>query len=480
MNGEKGGHMVSTFSRTLLVIVACLVLSLSTSPTATATPMTFRGPRDTREADPPLAHAGASRYRLPAAGSTAPRPFHLFQLSSRAAVSPSYLDGYSPRQLTGAYDVPASLTGAGVTIAVVDAYHDPTAAADFDAFSKQFGLPTIAGGCQCFRQLDQTGGSHYPTISDPGWRGEISLDIEWAHAIAPGATILLVEANSVPSDAGVCAADASGLSDLLAAEDYATAHAQVVSNSWGCPEFPAEGSLDAHFDKPVAIVFAAGDSGTPAMYPSASPYVLSVGGTSLSIAGTGPSGGCGSGSCTWAGESVWVGGGGGASAYESEPPYQTGFCGTTTEVNACGGMRGTPDISWTTGGSIGVAVYDSGAPGSYQGWHTAWGTSVGAPSVAGLIALADQAGRTVLTTNDLTSRWVYQFAASPSNYGLAYHDITSGSNGIRCCSAAAGFDLASGLGSPIGASWIAITAAVCAKQAPSRVKSGHAGPCHGA
>jgi subtilase family serine protease len=473
--------MVGTFSRTLLMIVACLVVvSLSTAPRATATSTPLAGPRETPAAAPPLAHAGAPRYRLPATGSTTPRPLHLLQLSPRAAVSPYYLDGYSPRQLTGAYDVPASLTGAGITIAIVDAYHDPTAAADFDAFSKQFGLPTIAGGCQCFRQVDQNGGRHYPPVDESGWRGETSLDIEWAHAIAPGATILLIEARSVPSDAGVCAPDLSGLTDLLAAEDYATAHAQVVSNSWGCPEFPAEASLDVHFNRPVAIVFASGDSGTPAMYPSASPYVLSVGGTSLSIVGTGPSGGCTSGGCSWAGESVWVGGGGGASAYESEPPYQIGFCGTTAGVNGCGGMRGTPDVSWMTGGSIGVAIYDSGAPGSYQGWHTAWGTSVGAPSVAGLIALADQAGDTVLTTNDLTTRWAYQVAASPSNYGSAYHDITFGSNGVRCCSAAAGFDLASGLGSPIGASWIALAAEMCAKQASSRAKSDHAGHCHDA
>jgi hypothetical protein len=105
---------------------------------------------------------------------------------------------------------------------------------------------------------------------------------------------------------------------------------------------------------------------------------------------------------------------------------------------------------------------------------------VGAPSVAGLVALADQAGHTVLTTNDLTTRWAYQIAASGSNYDSAYHDVTFGSNGVRCCSAAAGFDLASGLGSPIGASWIALAAEACAKQASSRAKSGRAGSCHGA
>lgn len=476
VGGHMGGHglMVRRFCRTLLLTVACLVVSLSTLSTsagATATSTPLHRPPVTREADPPVAPAGVPRDPLPATGSTTPRPFPLLQLSPRAAGSPSYLDGDSPQQLAGAYNVPASLTGAGITIAIVDAYHDPTAAADFDAFSKQFGLPTIAGGCRCFRQVDQTGGRHYPAIGDAGWRGEISLDIEWAHAIAPGATILLVEARRAPSDTDACV---SSLSDLLAAEDYATAHAQVVSNSWGCPEVPTETNFDSHFNKPVAIVFAAGDSGTPPMYPSASPYVLSVGGTNVRIAGMGASGRCSAGGCSWAGESVWVGSGGGASSYEPEPAYQAGFCGTTAEVNACFGMRGTPDVSWMTGDSTGVAIYDSGAPGSYQGWHTAWGTSVGAPSVAGLIALADQAGHTILTTNDLTTRWAYQVAASPSNYGLAYHDITSGSNGVRCCSAAAGFDLASGLGSPIGASWIAIAAeGAYAKQASSRAKSGH-------
>src|SRR5258708_15122322 len=189
-------------------------------------------------------------------------------------------------------------TGSGTTIAIVDAYNDPTAANDFDVFAKQFGLPTLAGGCTCFTKVDQTGGTNYPRANS-SWAVEISLDIEWAHAVAPQAHILLVEAAS------------NSFANLLTAEDYATAHAQVVSNSWGGAEFSSEASSDGHFNKPVAITFSAADSGTPAQYPSASPYVLSIGGTSLRINGTRSGGGWTGTSCHHAREKVSRGAGSG-------------------------------------------------------------------------------------------------------------------------------------------------------------------------
>jgi subtilase family serine protease len=329
-------------------------------------------------------------------------------------------------------------------------YHIKSAPNDFDAFSRQFGLPTIAGGCRCFRQVDHNGGMHYPPpppAGDTTSAFETDLDIEWAHAIAPGAKILLVEATDFTLD------------NMMVAENYATAHAQVVSNSWGGAEGANELSYDSHFNKPVAITFGAGDSGTPAYYPSASPYVLSVGGTTLSINGLAPFGGCWIGGCTYGGESIWNDnrpghiGGGGASAYESRPMYQFGYCGTTANVNDCGMWRGTPDVSWEAGGP-GVAVFDSAGVDFDKGWTTAVGTSVGAPSVAGLIALADQVNHTVLTTNNLATRFAYQSAGAFDIYGNTYHDIMSGSNGTPCCTAGNGYDLASGLGSPTGAAWI--------------------------
>jgi subtilase family serine protease len=360
---------------------------------------------------------------------------------ARPFATASYQSGYSPQQINGAYSLSGTYNGSGVTIAIVDAYDDPTAASDFDTFSQQFGLPTIAGGCNCFQKVNQTGGTKYPRTNS-GWALEISLDIEWAHAIAPQAHILLVEANS------------NSFTNLLAAEDYATAHAQVVSNSWGSSEFSGETSYDSHFNKPVAITVSAGDSGTPAEYPSSSPYVLSIGGTTLQINGTTGGGGCVSSGCTYGGETVWSSGGGGASAYEAEPGYQAGYCGTTVNVNNCGGMRGTPDVAWDADPNTGVAVYDSTKYQGQAGWFVIGGTSVGAPSVAGVIALADQAKGTTLVTNNLTTRFAYQSDASSANYSTDYHDITSGSDGSPCCTAGIGYDLASGLGSPVGDSWI--------------------------
>ena len=345
----------------------------------------------------------------------------------------TYQNGYSPMQIKGAYSLNGTYTGSGTTITIVDAYDGQTAASDFDVFSSQFGLPTIAGDCGCFTKVDQTGGTNYPRTNS-SWALEISLDIEWAHAIAPLAHILLVEANS--------------FADLLAAEDYATAHAQVVSNSWGGSEFSSETSYDGHFNKSVAITVS------PAEYPSASPYILSIGGTSLTINGTTKSGGCVSTGCTYGGEKVWSGGGGGASTYEKEPGYQVGYCGTNTNVNNCGGTRGTPDVAWDADPSTGVAVYDSTRYQGQKGWFQIGGTSVGAPSVAGVIALADQAHSTTLVTNTLARRFAYQSDASATTYGSDYHDVKAGSNGSPCCTAGTGYDLASGLGSPLSNNWI--------------------------
>jgi hypothetical protein len=385
----------------------------------------------------------------PTPADLARRASHPLLLSSQAAL-PYYFLGYSPKQIKGAYGIPSTVTGAGVTIAIVDWHDDPKAGADFDVFSRQFGLPTILGRCGCFKKVNQTGGTKkYPATGTTKEIGEISLDIEWAHAIAPGAHILLIEATD------------GTLANLMIAEDYATAHAQVVSNSWGVlnGEFSGETAFDSYFNKPVAITASTGDMGAPTQYPAASPYVLAVGGTNLSITGRTWFGGCGKSGCGYGGESVWSGSGGGPSQYEPQPAYQTGYCGSTVNVNACINTldqqtRGTPDVTWVGSGTPGVAIYDSFASLFDKGWTTTGGTSVGAPSVAGLIALADQANHTVLTTNDLGSRFAYQNAGNGATYGTTYEDVISGSDGSPCCHAGKDFDLASGLGSPIGSQWI--------------------------
>ena len=186
--------------------------------------------------------------------------------------------------------------GSGQTIAIVDAYDDPNILSDADVFDKQFHT-TLNGTTSYYTAYGASTTwltKAFPSGTTPpgntGWGQEISLDVEWAHAIAPLAHILLVEANS------------NSYSDLLAADDYAVSHgATVISNSWGGGEFSGETSYDSHFTASgVTFVFSAGDSGNQS-YPASSPYVLAVGGTTLSH----------DSSYNWTGESGWSSGGGG-------------------------------------------------------------------------------------------------------------------------------------------------------------------------
>src|SRR5512141_2434592 len=223
--------------------------------------------------------------------------------------------GLSPAQIKSAYGFSTSSTaGAGKVIAIVDAYDDPTAEQDLGVFSAQYGLPACTTANGCFKKVNQTGGTSYPRVNT-GWALEISLDIQWAHAIAPGAKILLVEASS------------NSFTNLLAAEDYAKTHANYVSNSWGGSEFSVESSYDSHFAQAgVSFFVSSGDAGTPAEYPSASPNVISVGGTTLHLSGN-----------TLTSEPGWSSGGGGCSTYETATSAQSSF--SQYGQVSCGGKR---------------------------------------------------------------------------------------------------------------------------------------------
>src|SRR6266852_4286953 len=242
-----------------------------------------------------------------------------------ASTSPT---GLSPATIKSVYGFATSGTaGAGRTIAIVDAYDDPTAESDLGVFSSQYGLPACTTANGCFTKVSQTGGTSYPR-TNAGWALEISLDVQWAHAIAPGAKILLVEATT------------NSFADLLAAEDYAKTHADYVSNSWGASEFSGESSYDSHFAQSgVSFFVSSGDAGLPAEYPSASPNVISVGGTTLHFSGG-----------SFSSETGWSGSGGGCSAYETKPSTQS-----TDSVN-CNGMRATPDVSLDADPAYGVYV----------------------------------------------------------------------------------------------------------------------------
>lgn len=324
---------------------------------------------------------------------------HVTPFASR---SPS---GLTPTQIKSAYGFSTSLTiGAGKTIAIVDAFDDPKAEKDLGVFSTQFGLPSCTTDNGCFKKVNQTGGTFYPKTNS-GWALEISLDIQWAHAIAPGATILLVEANS--ASAG----------DLFAAEDYASAHADYVSNSWGANEFSGESAYDIHFATTgVSYFVSAGDTGLPAQYPSSSPNVISVGGTKLTFNVDG----------TLNSETGWTLGGGGCSAYELATLAQTAI------ESLCGTKRATPDVSLDADPASGVSVYDSTRYNGQSGWFIVGGTSASSPMWA---------ARSADSGAQVNSAYVYA-------NNITYRDITAGGNTAGCL---LGYDLCSGRGSWTGA-----------------------------
>ena len=205
--------------------------------------------------------------------------------------SPPVGVGYGPPSLQNAYQLPSSTAGSGQTVAVVDAYDDPHAAADLAAYRAAWGLPPCGAGC--FTKVNEHGQTSPLPAPDAGWALEESLDLDMVSAICPHCHIVLVEANS------------NSLSDLGTGVNAAVAlGARFVSNSYGGGEFPAETALDGYYNHPgVAVTVAAGDSGFGVAYPAASRYVTSVGGTTLFIPLR---------HITWS-ETVWGGTGSGCS-----------------------------------------------------------------------------------------------------------------------------------------------------------------------
>ncbi|HWE39804.1 MAG TPA: choice-of-anchor Q domain-containing protein, partial [Isosphaeraceae bacterium] len=349
--------------------------------------------------------------------------------------------GYTPAQVRTAYGL-ANLTfgataadGTGQTIAIVDAYDDPAflnsidpnfKSSDLAVFDQQFGLPDPPS----FTKVNQTGGTTLPGTDPNGagfpsgtWEMEEALDIEWAHAMAPRANIVVVEANTGTNNA-----------DLLQAVQTAAGLPGVttISMSWGLFEASGEQSMDPTFTTPsghpgVTFLAATGDSGSPGDYPAASPNVLAVGGTTLNL----------NPDNTIASETGWSGSGGGTSPYESEPAFQKGVQST--------GFRTIPDVSFVADPNTGVAIYDSFDNTDGSGaWFQIGGTSLASPSWAGILAVVDQ-GRAIVGAGPLDGA----SETLPFLYALSsgdFHDITAGSNGGY--NAGPGYDEVTGLGSP--------------------------------
>lgn len=327
--------------------------------------------------------------------------------------------GLLPTQVRQAYGFDQlSADGSGQTIAIIDAYDAPTIESDLQTFTSKFNLQTMSFNTTSSPWFQKVYAQGSQPRTNSGWALEASLDVEWAHAIAPQANILLVEAAS------------SRFSDLLAAVDVAVnSGADVVSMSWGGSEFSSESSYDFHFKK-SGVVFTAssGDSGAGVSYPAASPYVLGVGGTTLNLDSSG----------NVTSETAWSESGGGISSYEAEPGYQSSY-----PMPSSGGKRGIPDVSYDANPNTGFPVYDSTSYQGQSGWWQVGGTSAGAPQWAALVALADQLSGSPLSGNYLNSSAFYN--AATANYAANYRDITSGSNGY---SAGTGYDFVTGLGSP--------------------------------
>ena len=345
-------------------------------------------------ANVPLAHAAYhfSNYR-------GRPPIHVLARTSKTP------QGLTPAQIKSIYHLPS--TGGSGTIAIIDAYDDASIEKDLGDFSKTFGLPACTTANGCFEKHKMS------TKESPnsGWALETTLDVEWAHAIAPSAKILLIEA-ATPSGA-----------NFLKAIDYATSRSDVVavSMSFGGAEFPEETSLDSHFNSKGGAVFfaSAGDNGSGASWPASSPNVIGVGGTSLALSANG----------TLKSETAWSGSGGGISAYEKAPAFQIAY-----SIKKSGGMRAIPDVAYDADPASGFSIVRGGV------WRIVGGTSAGAPQWAAIAAL----GSGVTNANFYTDK-----ASSGSNH--YFHDIVSGTNGDcgYVCAARAHYDYVTGLGTPL-------------------------------
>ena len=350
-----------------------------------------------------------------------------------AAPVSSAVQGYTPSQIRHAYGFDhVNADGSGQTIAIVDAFRHPSIAADLATFDQQFGIAAPPS----FKIVGQTGGSDSTVKVNSGWASEIAMDVEWAHAIAPNAKILLVETKS------------DSIPDLLAGVDYArkSAGVSVVSLSWGIREYRGQLPYDATLTTPlghpgVTFVASSGDEGSRAGpdWPATSPGVLSVGGTSLDTTGS---------NGTYSSEVGWNKTTGGVSRYEKSPSYQG--------VVQSGGFRTSPDVAYNADPNRGFAVYSSVRDAGVVGWSVIGGTSAGAPQWAAQVAVADQlraaAGKGSLDGVSVTLPALYSLYSAPntpgySAYAADFHDVTQGRSTGRQ-HPGPGYDEVTGLGSP--------------------------------
>lgn len=402
-------------------------LLLSSAVAAAAVPAAAAvQPSPAAEPAPAAAVAESVRVVQPAVAGGAHHPLELKVLGHGPDATPlltgNTATGYTPAQVRAHLGLTG--TGAGQTIAVVTAYDAPNVVKDLAVFNATFGLPAPPS----FRKVNQTGGTKLPTVN-AGWALETALDVQWAHAVAPDAGILLVEASS------------SALSNLLTAVSWAAAQpgVSVISGSFGTSEFSKQKTQDARCRLTTAVcVFASGDTGNPATYPATSPWALGVGGTTLQLDDAG----------AVLAETGWSGSGGGVSAYTPKPAWQAA---ATTAVR-----RTAPDVSYAADPATGFAVYSSTPYLKQSGWFQMGGTSVGAPQWAGVLAAANELRRaerkpvlSAVTATGATPLHTAVYGDALRGTG-ALADVTAGTNGTcgAFCTAGTGYDTVTGVGSP--------------------------------
>ena len=371
---------------------------------------------------------------------------------------------YTPAQIRAAYELPAlpaslsnlseaqaAALGSGQTIYLIDAYSSPNVAEDLSTFDSIFGLPSCtvvaitasphlplaapAAGSGCSFSIAYASSSGSVSNAAPSynssWAVEIGMDVEWAHATAPMARIVLIEAQG------------AGLTELAAAVNLASAMGPgVVSMSFGAPEGSYVSSLEPIFEAngKMSYVASTGDSGVGVQWPSVSPSVLAVGGTTLGYSGSGPRS-----------ETVWSDTGGGISAYEPQPSYQAAVAVPGVAAGAKTAKRSVADVSFNANPNTGQYLVVTPAGASAASWYSGGGTSIGTPQWAGLLAVAN-AQRALVGKAPLgepQSAIYKRIGAVKGLYAGAFLDVTSGRDGsCATCVAVAGYDAPSGLGTP--------------------------------
>ncbi len=349
---------------------------------------------------------------------------------------PGYLD---PQNLHAAYALPTETASSSTqTIAVVDAFDDPTAEADLGVYDEEFGLPACTSANGCFRKVNEEGKASPLPPENGEWASEISIDVQMAHAICQNCHVLLVEAKS------------EEFTDLGAGVEAAVdAGATEISNSYAGPEEPAIASFftelnEEFYDEPGTVVTASsgdcgylneGCPGEPhaADFPADSPDVVAVGGTSLTEKKE-----------VWT-STVWADGGSGCSGIFAAPAWQS--AAPHFAATGCGSERSVADVAAIGNPNTGVNIYDSTPEGNGQptGWGVWGGTSVASPIVAAEFALAGGSHGVAFPAATLYAHL---------GEGADLYDVVSGSNGscgvATSCQAAVGFDGPTGVGSPIG------------------------------